>query len=237
MCCLGMHPSWRAWKVHLVGKAAIAMVATLGYFDPDMRRWIPLDTHREGETLVAESDHLTDYGWWDNAGWLVSRLLGARAGEPRCAGKPDWLNQLITVDTAQAQAFACAQSAGADVEVKVVNNRGYAVAVELSEKPATVRLNVSWPTSLIDLTQKLDALANSDGKVVLLPALGEATLTYPRPARPMVITGYVRLNVISALYYTLLEAVTGTFDVEYRLPGGLVVAVKAVDCARSVAAS
>ena len=44
----------------------------------DLRRWVPLETNRDGDALVAQTEHLTGYGWWDNNAWLASRLLGAR---------------------------------------------------------------------------------------------------------------------------------------------------------------
>ncbi len=51
-----------------------------------------------------------------------------------------WLTELIVVKSANAQLFACAESVGADVRTKVVNNRPYPITLELSARPKSSQL-------------------------------------------------------------------------------------------------
>jgi len=86
------------------------------------------------------------------------------------------------VPSADAQIFACAESAGSDVCLKGVNNRAFPVGLELSAKPSAVT-SPAWPTSLVEmLNTALTRTLNSD-RTIALPPFGEVDLTYGLPSR------------------------------------------------------
>lgn len=181
--------------------------AVVGYFDEAAHRWLPVPTVRDGDRLTGTAGHLTTFGWFDDLRHLLGDLLGSRAAPPKCEARPDWVRDLIATEGADAQILVCAQASGADVDLKVVNNRAYPVALELSSAPKSSTVDQSWPDDVRGMLDRMAAAVSSGQAAVVLPPLGTVDLVYARPAdQEQIITGYARVGLPSALLTVAVNA-------------------------------
>lgn len=203
--------------------------AAVAYWDETGRRWLPTPSRRVGDTLVADTPHLTIYDWF--ADWLDSpdnplttvagQLMGARAPVPACrhAALPSWVRGSNTENnSASQQLYVCLAGVGDDLEVTAVNNRGVPVTVSLNSPAALASTDLGWPSSLGDLVTKIMAAAPDNGNDLLLPALGNGTLRFHRPGTAGQILGYVHQSVQSILAFVASEAV-GQYDASRTIAG------------------
>jgi hypothetical protein len=180
---------------------------TVAYLDAEHHRWVAMPTVRSGADLVGTASHLTEFGWFDGIRQFVAEKVGTRAAPPKCSGKPpDWVHDIITVDGTDAQLLVCAETAGTNVDVTVVNNRAYPVVLDLSA-PVASHVDLSWPESTRDFLDRLAAATERTPTGVTLPALGTAHLTLPRPNVSTVVTGTVRTGMPSALLTIVINVV------------------------------
>ncbi|MCP2329632.1 hypothetical protein HDA40_008139 [Hamadaea flava] len=210
--------------------------ATVAYLESTTQQWIPVPSQRSGTTLTAESSHLTDFGWFDDLRLGLGQMLGTRAAAPTCGGRPAWFKDLVIVPSADAQIFACAESAGSDVRLKVVNNRAFPVGLELSAKPSSIT-SPMWPTTLVELLNSALTRTLKSDRTIALPPFGEVDLTYRQPTDPVHVTGYVRTDIAVALLTVLLNAALDISDFDLVMPGGKKLGVAVLNCFGSLLSS
>lgn len=102
----------------------------LAYHDDTFDLWIPVETHREGRTLVASSDHLSFWSSMKSGfDWLalqLYRLTGTRTEPPTCAGnQPSWVTQFFQEPGSHSRLLTCIGGSDDKATVSVKNNRGY----------------------------------------------------------------------------------------------------------------
>lgn len=228
---------------------------TIAYLDPDSGWWFPVDTRTDPATgeQLATVDHLSLWGRFRNkaidpisraagglqgtASWVEYqgfRLFGNRATRPRCEGKlPPWVaGDLIVNPDDNAELFACAQSQGDDVLLKLVNNRGYPVTVEFSRPFASSSL--SLPGTLGDLVQQISNPGTSTR--LFLIGTGSGTVRFSRPTRPAngVVEGHARRDggtMLANVAFDLLSL--GGADLP--VGGGKTLGLSTIECVSSQA--
>ncbi len=206
--------------------------ATVAVFEEATRTWLPVPSARAGNDLVGTSTHLTTFGWFDDLRLVLGQAVGTRAAVPKCGtARPEWLRDLITTQGADAQVLACAEKSGADLEVTVVNNRPYPVALQLSAPPKSSAVDLSWPAGVRDLLDRALASLGRTGTSVALPPLGTVTLVYAEPRSPTIVTGHVRVGVPSAILTVLVGGIldTGLTELEVTV-GGKPLGLSTLDC-------
>jgi hypothetical protein len=134
----------------------------------------------------------TDAG--NGLGWLSYQInkwaFSARTDPPDCGALPSWVQDPIqTTDSAggdpNAFLYACGQTGTADaLQLVVVNNRPYAVELELPEQPSAVTVT---PDSGEPFSGSVDLLladawrTMSGGRRLYLPPLSSTAIDLPQP--------------------------------------------------------
>lgn len=151
------------------------------FFDENSADWIAVDSFRQGSaSVVARTSHFTPFA--------LLRFIGFRSSEPKCKNPldKDVLNYAAPGASDNTRLlFACAEADGSDaVTVKVVNNRGYLMPIQI---PESVKFNVKQSSSIEDATlQLIQSAADSvlPDRTVLVPGGTELTLRIPDGSKP-----------------------------------------------------
>lgn len=104
----------------------------------ESERWLPQAATVEGETLVAETMHLSRWTWGQPY-YLWATVTGDRTTPPVCSGGlPGWISSFDHQDDVNATVLSCAEGDGDRVRVKLRANRGVPVLVEFSRNATLV---------------------------------------------------------------------------------------------------
>lgn len=114
-------------------------------FDEDDQEWVVLPTQATADGWTAVTHHFSDFGWFtDLSDWAVGAwadLQGRRAPEPDCVGEPpDWSDS-VYLSERNSPLRVCVGHDPADnnqLVVKIANNRGYGMLVEVPQGAAWV---------------------------------------------------------------------------------------------------
>ncbi|MFD6666716.1 hypothetical protein ACFWDK_30710 [Micromonospora chalcea] len=200
--------------------------------DPGNRRLVAQLTGFSFKTWILDRVNDVGNGIVGAASWLEyqsGRLLGSRATRPDCTSdpKPAWITQVLTVEDANAQLFACVGREGFGFDLNLVNNRGYPVMVDLDTAFAR------WSGSLLDdgLSGFLQKLAAETGRrrVFLLPA-GSAQVVYDPPATSTGhLEGHAHADGGAAVVWLAMEAARQV-GADLPGPGGKELGIWTIDC-------
>ncbi|MEU2615299.1 hypothetical protein ABZ570_27525 [Micromonospora sp. NPDC007271] len=200
--------------------------------DPGNRRLVAQLSGFSFKTWILDRVNDAGSGIVSAASWLEyqsGRLLGSRATRPDCTSdpKPEWISQVLTVEDANAQIFACVGREGFGFDLNLVNNRGYPVAVDLDTPFA------GWSGSLLDdgLSGFLQKVAAETGRkrVFLLPT-GSAQVVYDPPATASGhLEGHARADGGAAVVWLAME-VAQQVGADLPAPGGKELGIWTIDC-------
>lgn len=176
-------------------------VPSIFYFDEELDLWLPIPTEvdAEGGRLVGSTDHFTWFttalttaikGVEAGAQWLryqTARAVGARAGALDCGTSvpPRWVIREDTDQGLNDPLPTClATTPDGDLEVHVVVNRAYSLALSGPAAPRTVEYRSIGNTSDLlyqTLSRQFDVVG---ADAVYLPSRVETVLTYAQNSLP-----------------------------------------------------
>lgn len=184
--------------------------AVLTRWDPEHEVWRltgePLTV--DGDTLVAQVREFSFLNWVANLGQAVGELLGKRAGEPRCTGKPlhPWVRQVVDPDEdlAAAAIRVCFEPDRDEiVTARVVNNRTFTQRLRMDrgaeEWAWTWAGKEDFGPAAVPVTAARTVF--DSGTSFLVPPLHEIAVGIGRPAGPgqLTITTTAEVDVVTVL--------------------------------------
>jgi hypothetical protein len=215
-------------------------------WDEARRVWLPVEGTRDGRVLTFETPHLTVFDWigsclrFDDPDNACARSLGylggSRAQRPDCGGAhpPKWVSGSNTENNSiSQQLYVCLGTAGENLAVRAVNNRGFAVALQLKTEATLAKVAADWPDGLADLVARIFAVAG-DNTSLLLPPTGTGNLEFAPPQRNDQILGYVRQTPTSMLVTALAEAVLAVNPDVLPLSNGTKLTAAMAECANGL---
>ena len=212
-------------------------VPAVFYFDEDADLWLPVETEADpvAGQLIGTTDHFTDFaaglldGLLDVAltvtnraatgvDWLayqVADTTGARAEQPKCGPRPDWVTGLQTTHEPgfrlSAALFGCPEVVEGNpdrLRVRIAVNRAY--GFELTADPPAARIDIE-PTP--DLTGALgntfSARFRSEDGTVIAPGTATVLMEFDRPAEARHLVIDAHMTAAS----TLIDALMLSLDV------------------------
>ncbi|WP_125795069.1 hypothetical protein [Amycolatopsis sp. WAC 01376] len=222
--------------------------AHIAYLDEPTGWWIPVETRTDpaSGSLSATVDHLSVWtvlsdkivqgaqGVASALEYQAFRVLGNRGDKPQCVGKtPSWVQTVITSDSENAQLLSCAESAGDDLALKVVNNRGYPVTVEFTT--AYRSASTSLPNSLGELVQRAGNIGSTAANTRLfLTGRAAATVTFARPGGVAgTVQGHARHDTGTFLTNAVFQLASAA-GADIPIGGGKTLGISTVECMASV---
>lgn len=223
--------------------------ALIAYRDEASGWWLPVATSVDPATgeLTAKVDHFSVWSTirdsiievtsqapgsvQTGASWLEywgGRLLGNRGAPPTCSGAmPSWVAApLVVNEDPNAELMACGDADGDQLELRLVNNRGFPVTVEFSKPYASA--STELPTSLSDLVLRLSNPGTAT-RVFLTPK-GEATVRFKQPSGfGGVVEAHARRDAGTLLTNVAFQ-VAATAGADLPLGRGKTLGVSTIEC-------
>ena len=176
-------------------------VPSIFYLDAERGLWLPIPTVADAATgrLVGTTDHFTSFvaalttaidGVEKGAQWLryqTASLTGSRADGPDCLGgiPPRWVVREDTDLGLNDPLPSCiTTNDDGDLELHVVVNRGYSLALSGPTVPTAVEYRSFAGTSEVLYQTTSRQMEVVGAEEVFLPARVETVLTYPQSSVP-----------------------------------------------------
>lgn len=203
----GLQPQAPVEVVFEVDPAVLARVDVplVIHYDEAVGVWTaePTTVDLDAGTVVVSLDSFSWLDLVDAITYTAGSITGNRAGSgpTDCGTPPDWVDGILAYNGQNDPLRTClSTSANGELEVHVVNNRGYPVTLTLGEGHPRIFTEPAVPGDAVSMLSV--ALAQRNAAATVVQSGAQVHLVYERPAPGEVVNVHVKARTDALSYWT-----------------------------------